>query len=659
MSYNFEKIEENPKKYIEKISEKELVKLLKILSDNYYNTGENYVSDKTYDILRDKLEEINPKNKFLKSVGANVKGSNKVTLPFPMDSLNKIKEDEQKTLDNWIEKYKGSYVVSDKLDGVSAQLYKNENGKIFLYTRGNGEVGSDISHLIEYIKKDINENIDNNTSIRGELIITKKNFDKIKNTMSNTRSAIIGLCGSKHIDKNVAKLINFVAYSILNPKYNKKQQMIQLKKWKFNMVEYKIFDKINLNILMEYSVLRKKESEYDIDGLVCIDNSTIYEPVSDRPKYGFAFKIIGDIKETIIKQVIWNISKDGYLIPKIEIEPVTICGTIVKNATAFNAKYIIDNKIGKGSKIKIIKSGEIIPYILEVLSLSETGNPDLPKIEYKWNDSKVNLIAKNLNNNKIKEKLILHFFDKINVKFIKKGIIEKLVANGYDNIIKILNAKKEDLIEIGGIGIKLIDKIYNEIDNSFENIKLEEFMAASNIGRGLGLRKTKKIVKMYPNIMSCSWSVDEMTEKIKNIKGFDDITAKLFSNNFEKFKKFFIEVSKIKNLTKFITNDNNNNSDNDSDNDSNNNNSNNNSNNDDEVKYLEDKKIVFTGFRDKVLEEKIEKLGGSVSTGVSKNTYLIVCKDINETNEKITKGKKLNIKMINKVDFENLIEKYL
>ena len=117
---------DDPEDFALNLGVEKLVKLLRKLSESYYNTGVNIVSDHVFDILRDTLEKIDPQNSFLKEVGAPVKGTkNKVKLPYPMGSLSKIKPGSN-YLEKWMHDYVGPYILSDKLDGVSAQLYIEE-----------------------------------------------------------------------------------------------------------------------------------------------------------------------------------------------------------------------------------------------------------------------------------------------------------------------------------------------------------------------------------------------------------------------------------------------------------------------------------------------------------------------------------------------------
>ena len=111
-------------KNAKKMTPGELVKVLKKLSDLYYNDSEQLVTDEQYDDIRDILEETDPENPYLEEIGAPIKGTKeKIKLPFKMGSLQKFKNDNIKEFKRWLTKYDGPYVISDKLDGASVQLY--------------------------------------------------------------------------------------------------------------------------------------------------------------------------------------------------------------------------------------------------------------------------------------------------------------------------------------------------------------------------------------------------------------------------------------------------------------------------------------------------------------------------------------------------------
>lgn len=181
------KINENLYEILPTLNVLELEKIIKMSSDSYYNLGISLIDDNKYDILLERLKEINPKSVLLKEIGAPVKGK-KVKLPYWMGSMDKITNSE-KQINKWISKYNGDYVISNKLDGISCLLVKD--GNIKLYTRGNGSEGQNITHLLNMININTDK-IEDGSALRGELIMTIKNFKKYSKLMSNARNMVGG-----------------------------------------------------------------------------------------------------------------------------------------------------------------------------------------------------------------------------------------------------------------------------------------------------------------------------------------------------------------------------------------------------------------------------------------------------------------------------------
>ena len=144
----------DPFNNINKLSVKDLEKLITMAADSYYNKDKPIVSDAIYDLMIEFLQKKSPKSSVLKNIGASVKNKkNKVKLPYHLGSMDKIKPGTTK-LTNWIKKYKGPYYLSDKLDGISGLLVieDNKSKKYKLYTRGTATEGMDISNLTKYLK---------------------------------------------------------------------------------------------------------------------------------------------------------------------------------------------------------------------------------------------------------------------------------------------------------------------------------------------------------------------------------------------------------------------------------------------------------------------------------------------------------------------------
>lgn len=573
----------------------ELEKILRNASDAYYNRDTNIMTDEEFDTLKDELQKLDPNNKFLKEVGSKT-NQRKIKLPFVSGSLNKIKD-----VTKWIKEYAGPYLISDKLDGTSG-IIEIKNKKYNLYKRGDGIYGSDITHLIKYLKLPKITNENNNVVIRGELMISRKDFLKID--MKNARNAVNGLVNSKTINETVAKYAHFIAHSIQYPHMTACDQLSKLVELGYETPYSVVQDDINnLETLLD---IRRKISSYDIDGLVVTDCSDIYISNELYPKYSFAFKTINEIVEAQVEDVIWTASKNKYLKPVIIIKPITIGGITITNATAFNGKFIVDNGIGPGAIVEIIRGGDVIPHILNV---KKRVSPKLPTIAYKWNDTNVDMIALNDNVESITAK-ILYFFKTLNIKYIGEGIIIKMVENNYNNVLEILSEDPIVFANIEGIGEKMIKKIFDNIKKKLLNVERYELMAATGIfGRGFGIKKLELILSEYEDIDK--YSYNEIIDGVSNIKGFSVTTAKQFAENFQEFKDFENELKKIIN-----------------------------------VKYNKKKilrNVVFTGFRDEKLKQLAESKGDNVSYTITKNINLVVY--VGETT-KLKKARDLGIKTI-------------
>ena len=133
----------NPIEHSYLIPVKKLETYLRKLSALYYNSSKSPVSDKVFDDLKEILEDRDPDNPFLNEIGAPI-DKNKVKLPFPMGSLNKIKPDNNE-FDKWGKTYHGSYELSDKMDGISGLIFKTSKDTK-MYSRGDGIFGQDITH---------------------------------------------------------------------------------------------------------------------------------------------------------------------------------------------------------------------------------------------------------------------------------------------------------------------------------------------------------------------------------------------------------------------------------------------------------------------------------------------------------------------------------
>ena len=415
---------------LDELSEKELNNIIQKANNAYYLNNQPILTDSVYDILCDYTIKRFPKNKIAKEGHTKCIEKNKVKLPYEMWSMDKIKPDTN-ILRNWVKTYKGPYIVSCKLDGVSG-LYSTEGGIPKLYTRGNGVVGQDISHFIPYF------NLPNipDITLRGEFIIKKSVYiQKYAKDFSNPRNFVAGIINQKNPNPLTCMDINFVTYEVLKPTLLPIKQMDYLntlissqeknKKTAYDVVKYETISTITNDFLSEILLKWRSDYEYEIDGVICMNNA-IYERKSGNPLHAFAFKMVlsEQMAEAKVLNVIWTASKDGYLKPRVQIEPVVLSGVTIEYTTGFNGKFIKEHKIGMGAIIRLIRSGDVIPHIVDIIQPAKEGQ--MPSIPYEWNETRVDIILNNKEDDiGVREKNITLFFSNLDVDGLGAGNVKK------------------------------------------------------------------------------------------------------------------------------------------------------------------------------------------------------------------------------------------
>ncbi len=617
--------------YLYTLSETDIEDMVKVADEYYYSKNKPLMTDEEYDILREWSQEEFPENEVITKghEGVTITASKKkVKLPYFLGSMDKIKPDTN-VLNNWINKFPGDYVLSAKLDGMSC-LICYEDGNIKIYTRGKGNEGFDISHLAPYIKIPTLKN----SVVRGELIISKNNFKKHKKDYSNERSFAAGMVNGKNLDTTKLNDLDFVAYEVIQPDMKPSKQYSYLKTNKFITVINKKVKNIDQDILSDYLMKWRDSYDYIIDGVICIQDKKYKRKTKGNPDHAFAFKkVMGDqIGESIVTDVIWSKTQYGYVKPKIKIRPVKIGGVKITYATAHNAKFIVEKSIGIGSVIQIVRSGDVIPKVLKVVKPAK--NPKLPPKEMgvKWNKSGVDLILEDIANDEtVRNKTILSFFQTINVDGLKKGNMNKIISAGYDSISKILNMSVEDFMTIDGFKEKLSEKIYNSVQDRIKNVSLPLLMDASNMfGRGMGENRIKLILDEYPDILTMKASSPRKREMLIDIDGFAEKTAKKFVKNIPAFKRF-IKENNLEYKLEYIQ---------------------------EQESYdtsnpLYEKNILMTGFRDENFKMNIRNAGGKIASGVSSNVDILVVKSLDSTTSKMKKAQEFGIDIMTKEEFMN------
>lgn len=604
----------------------ELLLLKTTCDDAYYNSSEPYMPDETYDLL---VEEIWERGIQTNQVGSKLREDIvSVKLPYYLGSMDKFKPDEPSKLDRWLSLNNSDlYVIEAKLDGISC-LLEHKKGITKLYTRGDGYDGSDITHLLPYLKF---PKLSHDIAIRGELIMDKNKFEEhYSSESSNARNMVSGIVNARSLKVGTDQ-VEFIAYEILRPTgITPFKQLLDLNtKYGFQVVNFSVTPKAEMklsNLELEYNKIMS-ESRFEMDGLIIYTNVKYNLCKKNNPKYAIAFKPGQLVFEAKVVNVQWNVSRHGLLKPRVEIEPVKLKGVTITFATGHNAKFIIDKGIGKDSIILVTRSGDVIPKILDVVKPTEV---QLPK-DAVWNDTGVELcVTTETSEQDIKS--ITSFFEKIGAKFVSEQTIRKLYDNGAKSILDIIELKPEDMTKIKGIETKLATRTHTNIHTALQSCSLAKLLGASGIfGFGLGVRKVEALMTSFPDLLETTLSQTEIRSKINDIDGFSSITTEKIISNLNEAKSFIKSLKPYLSLEKVTKKD--------------------------EVvsTQLKDKTFLFSGFRDKTLEAKIEAKGGKISTSVSSKLKYLVVKDKSDTTSKIQKAKELGVNIISKEELKEIL----
>ena len=645
---------------IEKI--KCLVDKLNKARKAYYQQSYEIMSDFEYDKLYDELEALEKETGIILSnsptqeVGYIVLSElKKVKHDKKMLSLDKTKEISK--IQEFLNTKDG--LLSFKMDGLTIVLTYNDGSLISAVTRGNGEIGEDITHNCKVFKNiPLKIPFKDELIIRGEALISFKDFENINENLDitekykNPRNLCSGTV--RQLNNEIAKdrNVSFLAFSLVNcnKQFNLKSEQLKfLNSLGFETVEFTLVNSDNVEKTILDFEHKVKTNKFATDGLVITFDNISYSnslgETSKFPKDSIAFKWADDLATTTLLEVEWNTSRTGLINPVAIFEPVELEGTTVNRASLHNISIIKNLKLGIGDTIKVYKANMIIPQVAE----NETNSDNL-EIPSKCNAcggkaetiqirdglalkcTNPNCIAKIING-------IVHYVsrDAMNIIDFSKATIEKFIDNGFiTNYTDIydLQKYKEKIVEMQGFGEKSYNNIINAIENS-KNTTLYNFIYALGIEH-IGLSNAKLLCKNFnynfDNIKNATF------EQIVAIDGFGEIMANSLIDYFANIDNINL-INKVFPLLKL------------NDNIINENIENNNINN---------KTFVITGdlqtFKNrKELQQKIEDLGGKVTSSVSSKTDFLINNDKNSTSSKNKKAKELNIPIISEQDFLNLI----
>lgn len=642
---------------------KELVELLGRAAYLYEQEDTEIMSNYEYDKLYDELRQLEEETGVILSgsvtqkVGYEIAGSlAKVTHSKKMLSLDKTKEVNK--LKAFLDGHEG--LLSWKLDGLTI-VCTYENGEMTrAVTRGNGEVGEDITSNAKTFKNlplkiDYKERL----VIRGEAIITYTDFQNINERLGekeekykNPRNLCSGSVRQLNSEVTAKRNVRLYAFSIVEggeTEQTKSQQLEWLHAKGFEVVEYKRVTRENVEDTVTYFSEEISKRDFASDGLVLTYDDLAYSrslgETSKFPKDSIAFKWQDEIAETKIIAIEWNTSRTGLINPVAVFEPVEIEGTTVERASVHNLSILEDLKIGIGDTVKVYKANMIIPQISE--NVTQSGPAKEPETcpvcgghtMIKQEKASKTLYCINPNCKAQQLRGFVHFTarDAMNIEGLSEATIEKFLEKGFlqeFSSLYHLEQYKEEIVQMEGFGEKSYQNLMHSIEKSRE-VSLANFIYALGILQ-VGLSTARLICRHFNNEIEKLMKARE--EDLTQIAGVGPVIAKAFSEYFslEANDRMVRNMLRELRLREEIP----------------------------EASIespIKDKTFVVTGevthFKNrKELQAKIESLGGKVTGSVSKSTDYLINNDSESGSGKNKKAKELEIPIITEEAFLELIK---
>lgn len=647
----------------------ELRKTLRYHSDRYYNDDAPEIEDYEYDMMMRELKELEEKypeydapDSPTKKVGGVADNSfESVAHSVRMESLqDAFSKDELREFSNRVEDTVSdvNYVVEPKIDGLSVSLEYRDGVFLRGSTRGNGDVGEDVSgnlRVIHNIPLKLNKSIPY-IEVRGEVYMPKKSFERVvdrqiingEKPFKNPRNAAAGSLRQKDSSVTASRGLDIFVFNIQQIEgvelSSHKESLDFIKELGFNTIPtYKKVDNIEDAIAEIDRIGEARGSlEYDIDGAVIkVDDFSqrdILGSTAKYPKWAIAFKYPPEEKQTKLLDIEIAVGRTGVLTPTAILESVHLAGTTVSRATLHNQDFINEKGIAIGDVVTVRKAGDIIP---EVLCVNEHNSnsvfkfPDVcpscgEKVYRDEDEAAIRCINPECPAQLLRN--LIHFCsrDAMDIEGLGPAIIETFVNEGmiaktYD----IYNLDFNKILSLEGFKETSASNIINSVNNS-KNNDLSKLIFALGI-RHIGAKAGKLLADYFKDIdLVMNASVDDILQ----IDGFGKIMA-------ESVVEFFSSdstkelIAKLKEAGVNMKSTN----------------------------VVEDTRFsgmtfVLTGtlptLKRAEASKIIESFGGKTSSSVSKKTTYVLAGE--EAGSKLDKANKLGVQIISEEEFKEMIK---
>ena len=664
---------------------KKKINTLKKHNQLYFIKDKPQISDQEYDNIKKEILRLEKKYIFLKKLklAENIIGAppsnkfKKVKHLRPMLSLSNAFA--IKDMKDFLKKIKNYLNLGDaeielfsepKIDGISATLIYENGVLIKGLSRGDGTTGEDILENLKTIssipQKIRIKNLPRILEVRCEIFISKKDFIKLKDSFANPRNAAGGSLRQKNSIETAKIPLKYFAYGFgaVEPQVFKKQSefLTEIKKWGFivNPLSEVVkgvgdIEKHHIHIDSLRSSL-----DYDIDGLVFKVNDLSLQKrlgnTSNSPRWATAYKFSAEKAITRIKDIIIQVGRTGAITPVAKVEPVTVGGVVVSNATLHNEDEIIRKDIRIGDLIKIQRAGDVIPQVVSV-DVSKRLN-----ISKKYIFPKKCLCGaetkKELSKNTKKHDAVRRCTKGYDCKFTAKERLKHIVSKDAFNIegfgkkvieqfwdlglIKapsdIFDLNYDQIKKLEGWGELSINNLKKAITKS-KSITLDKFIFSIGI-RHIGQENAKILAEFFGSIKEFSKLFDlknreQLLISLVDLDGIGQTQINSINNFF--LNKTNIKI--IKNLLSkldignYIINN--------------------------TYGKFKNKKLMFTGGFQNISRSEAKSIaennGGKVLGSISKNLDFLVVGESKPTKKKIDQAKQLNIKIIHEKEWNKIL----
>lgn len=642
---------------------------LRYHSDRYYNDDAPEIEDYEYDMmmrelkgLEEKYPEFDSADSPTKRVGGKADNSfasveHTVRMESLQDAFSKeeIFDFDRRVKENVSDVH---YVVEPKIDGLSVSL-EYVNGEFFRgSTRGDGNVGEDVSgnlRVIHNIPLKLNHALPY-IEVRGEVYMPKKSFDRLvdrqlindEKPFKNPRNAAAGSLRQKDSAVAATRGLDIFVFNIQQIEGKEltshKESLDYLKELGFNTIPY--YERVdNIETAFEKVLQigeKRGELEFDIDGAVIkVDDFSEREQLGSTakfPKWAVAFKYPPEEKQTEILDIEITVGRTGKLTPTVVLSPVHLAGTTVSRATLHNQDFINEKGVNIGDIVTVRKAGDIIPEVLCVNEKRSNGSFVYPercpscneKVVREEGESDIRCINPECPAQLLRN--LIHYCsrDAMDIEGLGPSIIETFVNEGMiKTVTDIYRLDKEKIASLDGFQQTSANNIIESVENS-KNNDLSKLIFALGI-RHIGAKAAKLLSDEFKNIDNL---MNASLEAICDIDGFGDIMAKSAFDFFqsESARELIADLKSfgVNTESKTVINDN----------------------------RFEGMTFVLTGtlptYKRSEASKIIESFGGKTSSSVSKKTSYVLSGE--SSGSKLDKANQLGIPVIDENEFNEMIK---